>query len=33
VRVIPTIRAIDESIDLAHEIFYKVFGKAAKDNQ
>lgn len=30
VRVIPTIKAIDESIDLAHEIFNKIFRKAAK---
>jgi hypothetical protein len=29
-RVIPTIKAIEESIDLAHEIFYKVFRKTTK---
>ena len=29
VRVIPTGRAIDESVELAHEIFNKVFRKVA----
>jgi hypothetical protein len=28
VRVIPTSQAIDESVDLAHEIFNRVFRKA-----
>ena len=28
VRVVPTIHAIEESIDLSHEIFYRVFRKA-----
>jgi len=27
IRVIPTSHAIDESVDLAHEIFNRVFGK------
>jgi hypothetical protein len=27
VRVVPTIHAIEESIDLSHEIFYRVFRK------
>lgn len=27
VRVVPTIHAIDESVDLAHEIFNRVFRK------
>jgi hypothetical protein len=27
VRVVPTMHAIEESIDLAHEIFYRVFRK------
>lgn len=27
VRVIPTSHAIDESVDLAHEIFNRVYGK------
>jgi hypothetical protein len=27
VRVVPTIQAIEESIDLSHEIFYRVFRK------
>lgn len=30
VRVLPTIAAIDESIELAHEIFSRVFRKAAE---
>jgi hypothetical protein len=27
VRVVPTSRAIEESVDLAHEIYNRVFGK------
>jgi len=30
VRVIPTIHAIDESVDLAYDIFIRVFGRAAE---
>ncbi len=30
VRVIPTIKAIDESIEVAQEIFYKVFRRASQ---
>jgi hypothetical protein len=31
VRVIPMIHAIEESVDLAHEIFSKVFRKVPED--
>ena len=30
VRVIPTIRAIDESVELAHDIFIRVFTRSAQ---
>lgn len=30
VRVVPTSHAIDESVDLAHEIFNRVFRKASQ---
>lgn len=29
VRVVPTSHAIDESVDLAHEIYYRVFRRVA----
>jgi hypothetical protein len=30
VRVVPTIHAIDESVDLAYDIFIRVFSRAAR---
>jgi hypothetical protein len=30
VRVVPTIDAIEESVDLAHDIFIRVFSRAAQ---